>query len=112
MARRADVVIGSAFGDEGKGLITDVLAAKNAGETLVVRFNGGAQAGHTVTTPEGQRHVFSHIGSGTFTGSATFLSRFFVVNPILFHPRAGSAAAIGSFREGLRRPARCGHDAL
>lgn len=85
MARRADVVIGSAFGDEGKGLLTDVLAARQSGETLVVRFNGGAQAGHTVATPEGQRHVFSHFGSGTFAGSATFLSRFFVVNPILFH---------------------------
>lgn len=85
MARRADVVIGSAFGDEGKGLITDVLASKHFGEALIVRFNGGAQAGHTVVTPEGQRHVFSHFGSGTFVGSASFLSRFFVVNPVLFH---------------------------
>ena len=85
MARRADVVIGSAFGDEGKGLATDVLASKRPGETFVVRFNGGAQAGHTVVTPEGQRHVFSHFGSGTLAGAATFLSKFFVVNPILYH---------------------------
>ena len=85
MARRADVVIGSAFGDEGKGLVTDVLASRYVDDTVVVRFNGGAQAGHTVVTPEGQRHVFSHFGSGTFAGAATFLSRFFVVNPILYH---------------------------
>ena len=78
-------MIGSAFGDEGKGLVTDVLASGYVDDTVVVRFNGGAQAGHTVVTPEGQRHVFSHFGSGTFAGAATFLSRFFVVNPILYH---------------------------
>ncbi len=39
------VVVGCQFGDEGKGKIVDVLAGE-AG--LVVRFNGGANAGHTV----------------------------------------------------------------
>ncbi|MBI4415463.1 MAG: adenylosuccinate synthetase, partial [Euryarchaeota archaeon] len=38
-------VIGMQFGDEGKGKIVDVLAE---GAGLVVRFNGGANAGHTV----------------------------------------------------------------
>jgi len=51
---------------------------------LVVRFNGGAQAGHTVFTPEGKRHVFSHFGSGTFLGIPTYLYKYFVVNPIIF----------------------------
>lgn len=92
--RRADVVIGSAFGDEGKGLITDVLASRHAG-TLVVRFNGGAQAGHTVVTPDGRRHVFSHFGSGALAGAATLLSRFFVVNPVLFHPERERLARLG-----------------
>lgn len=95
MARHAHAVIGSAFGDEGKGLLTDILAAWHPGDTLVVRFNGGAQAGHTVVTPQGQRHVFSHFGSGAFTGAATFLSRFFVVNPVLFHPEALALAQLG-----------------
>jgi len=95
MARRADVVIGSAFGDEGKGLITDVLAARDPGDTLVVRFNGGAQAGHTVVTPEGKRHVFSHFGSGTLSGAATFLSRFFVCNPVLFQAERERLQALG-----------------
>jgi adenylosuccinate synthase len=95
MARHADVVIGSAFGDEGKGLVTDILAARHPGDTLVVRFNGGAQAGHTVVTPQGERHVFSHFGSGAFTGAATFLSRFFVVNPVLFHPEAQRLRQLG-----------------
>lgn len=80
--KTADVVIGANFGDEGKGLMTDYYAAKS--DSIVVRFNGGAQAGHTVVTPDGKRHVFSHIGSGSFAGAETFLSRYFVCNPLLF----------------------------
>jgi len=76
-------VIGAGYGDEGKGLMTDYFASKNT-NAVVIRSNGGAQAGHTVTTPEGQRHVFSHFGSGTFAGADTFLSSFFVSNPFLF----------------------------
>lgn len=79
-----DVVIGAAFGDEGKGLMTHYFASQYGRDAIVVRFNGGAQAGHTVVTEEGQRHIFRHVGSGAFAGAATFLSRFFVANPILF----------------------------
>lgn len=82
--KTAKVVIGANFGDEGKGLTTDFLCAESAGDAVVVRFNGGAQAGHTVVTPDGVRHVFSHFGSGSFTGAETYLSRFFVCNPLLF----------------------------
>lgn len=84
MMKSANVVIGANFGDEGKGLVTDFLSAPRGGEGVVARFNGGAQAGHTVTTPDGRRHIFSHFGSGSFSGAATFLSRFFVCNPLLF----------------------------
>lgn len=78
---RARAVIGANFGDEGKGLVTDYLCASE-GAGAVVRFNGGAQAGHTVVTPEGKRHVFHHFGAGTFCGVPTFLSQFFVCNPL------------------------------
>lgn len=78
------VVIGANFGDEGKGLVTDFLAASKVKPCLVVRFNGGAQAGHTVVTPRQQRHVFSHIGSGSFCEARTYLSRYFVTSPIHF----------------------------
>lgn len=77
-------VIGAGFGDEGKGLTTDYYADKYGPNTVVVRFQGASQAAHTVETPSGERHVFSHIGSGSFTGADTFLSRYFVVNPITF----------------------------
>ncbi len=49
---------------------------------MVVRFNGGCQAGHTVVTPDGLRHVFSHFGAGTLAGVPTFLSQYFICNPI------------------------------
>jgi len=81
---RARVVIGANFGDEGKGLVTDWLCATQ-GADVVVRFNGGAQAGHTVVAPGGARHIFSHFGSGSFYGVPTFLSQFFVCNPIMFY---------------------------
>lgn len=81
--RTAIAVIGANFGDEGKGLAVDALAARDP-DAVVIRHNGGAQAGHTVVTPDGRRHVFSHFGAGTFAGAATFLSRFFVVSPFVF----------------------------
>lgn len=77
-------VIGAGFGDEGKGLMTDFLCRKLAAEgvtPLNVRFNGGAQAGHTVVT-QTDRHVFGHLGSGTFAGARTYLSQDFIVNPL------------------------------
>lgn len=83
MLKNANVVIGANYGDEGKGLMTDYFAAQGD-NSLVVRFNGGCQAGHTVTTPDGRRHVFAHFGSGTFAGAATYLSRHFAVNPVLY----------------------------
>lgn len=78
--RSANVVIGANFGDEGKGLLCDFYAAPSS---TVVRFNGGAQAGHTVWR-DGVRHVFHHFGSGTLRGARTYLSRFFINNPILY----------------------------
>jgi adenylosuccinate synthase len=81
---RTKVVIGANFGDEGKGLMTDYFVDKFNGNCFVVRFNGGAQAGHTVVTPEGKRHKFSHFGSGSFLGAPTYLSKYFILNPLLF----------------------------
>jgi adenylosuccinate synthase len=49
-----------------------------------VRFNGGSQAGHTCVQADGRRHVFHHFGCGSFRGASTYLSRFFISNPILY----------------------------
>lgn len=84
-----NVVIGANYGDEGKGLVTNSLARLfPANETAVVRFNGGAQAGHTVQLDSGHRHVFSHFGSGSLNGAATILSKHFIVNPKVYQREA------------------------
>lgn len=100
---RARVVIGANFGDEGKGLMTDYLCARE-GAGVVVRFNGGAQAGHTVVTPDGERHVFQHFGSGAFAGVPTFLSQFFVCNPLQFAKEADALGAMGLAPEVYAHP--------
>ncbi|WP_160684222.1 adenylosuccinate synthetase [Clostridium sp. C2-6-12] len=81
--KQVKVVIGSNFGDEGKGLMTDYMCSVNE-DPIVIRYNSSAQAGHTVVTPNGKRHVFGHFGSGSFQGVPTFLSKYFSVNPLLF----------------------------
>ncbi len=77
-------VIGASLGDESKGKMTDYFCSQFTGDGLVIRYNSGAQAGHTVTFKDGTRHVFGHIGSGTYRNVPTYLSKFFVCNPILF----------------------------
>ena len=77
-------VVGSAFGDEGKGRWVDDLAhVLGAEDTVVVRFNGGAQAGHTVQVGSA-RHVFHHWGSGALAGSATHLGPHVVCHPMVW----------------------------
>jgi adenylosuccinate synthase len=80
---KAYIVLGLGYGDEGKGLVTDYLCANNE-QPLVIRFNGGQQAGHTVVTASGQRHVFSNFGSGSFRGTPTFWSAYCSFSPYHF----------------------------
>ncbi len=78
---RAYILIDLGFGDAGKGLLTDYLV-RHSGAGLVVRYNGGAQAGHNVVTPAGRQHTFSQFGAGTFNPEVrTILSRHVVIHP-------------------------------
>lgn len=78
---RAYIIVDLGFGDAGKGLLTDFLA-RHLKADVVVRYNGGAQAGHNVVTPDGRHHTFSQFGAGTFVpGVRTFLSRQVVIHP-------------------------------
>jgi adenylosuccinate synthase len=96
---RALVVVDLGFGDSGKGLLTDYLV-RTTGAPLVVRYNGGAQAGHNVVTPDGRHHTFAQFGAGSFVeGVRTVLSRHVVVHPTaLLH----EAAALEG--KGIRDP--------
>jgi len=77
---RTKIVLGLGFGDEGKGATTDYLCRQSR-NPLVVRFSGGHQAGHTVVTEDGHRHVFSSIGSGAFRQVPTYWSRYCTFYP-------------------------------
>jgi adenylosuccinate synthase len=92
---RAVAVVDLGFGDAGKGLITDYLV-RRLGARMVVRFNGGAQAGHNVVAPDGRHHTFSQFGSGTFVpGVRTHLARFVVVHPTALLVEAQRLAEVG-----------------
>ena len=81
VALRAIAVVDLGFGDAGKGLLTDFLTRRTSAE-VIVRFNGGAQAGHNVVTADGRHHTFAQMGAGSFSpGVRTFLSRDVVVHP-------------------------------
>lgn len=60
-------VVGANWGDEGKGKITDMLA-KNA--DIIVRFQGGANAGHTIVNDYG-KFALHTLPSGVFYGHTT-----------------------------------------
>ena len=71
-------VVGTQYGDEGKGRIIDFLAGK---ADLVIRFQGGNNAGHTVVNDKG-RFQLHLIPSGIFNPKSTnLIGTGVVVNP-------------------------------
>ena len=61
------VVVGAQWGDEGKGKLVDVLSER---ADCVVRYQGGANAGHTVVIGE-EQFILQQIPSGILHGGAT-----------------------------------------
>lgn len=73
----AKVIIGAQWGDEGKGKIVDILA-RNA--RIVVRFNGGNNAGHTIVL-NGEKFPLSLLPSGVLWKKKLLISQGVVINP-------------------------------
>jgi adenylosuccinate synthase len=71
------VIIGTQWGDEAKGKVTDFLAEK---ADCVVRFNGGANAGHTVVV-NGKEYKFRLVPSGVLHGKKLFIGNGVVLDP-------------------------------
>jgi adenylosuccinate synthase len=72
------VVVGTQWGDEGKGKITDFLAGKS---DVVVRFQGGNNAGHTIKF-DGKKFALHLIPSGIFRKEAVnIMANGMVINP-------------------------------
>ena len=84
--QQAFLTVDLGFGDAGKGSIVDFLT-RTSGAHTVIRYNGGAQAGHRVVAVASdgvtrQEHVFAQFGAGTLAGAATHLSRFMLLDPL------------------------------
>ena len=95
--QQAILTVDLGFGDAGKGSIVDYLARRHDAHT-VVRYNGGAQAGHRVVTPGAapQEHVFAQFGSGALAGAATHLSRFMLLDPLAMMVEAQHLRELGA----------------
>ncbi len=73
------VVIGSQWGDEGKGKITDYFACR---ADMVVRYQGGNNAGHTVVF-DGHKYSLQSIPSGIFNPkTVNVMANGMVINPV------------------------------
>ncbi|MDO4191201.1 MAG: adenylosuccinate synthase [Bacteroidales bacterium] len=72
------VIVGVQWGDEGKGKMTDFLAQR---ANVVVRYQGGNNAGHTITF-DGQKFALQSIPSGIFTPTIkNVMANGMVINP-------------------------------
>jgi len=77
---RICINIGANYGDEGKGLVTNLLTKE---KSIVVMTNGGAQRGHTVEN-ENERYVVHHLSSGLLNYSDIYFSEYFILNSMQF----------------------------
>jgi adenylosuccinate synthase len=86
-------VVGLQWGDEAKGKVVDLLTEQF---DIVVRYQGGANAGHTVVT-EGQTFKLSHIPSGIFRPTV----RCVVAAGVVVHPATLLAEIDGLRQRGI-----------
>jgi adenylosuccinate synthase len=77
----ATVIVGGQWGDEGKGKIVDCLMPRH---DVVIRYQGGANAGHTVVTSEGS-YAFHQMPSGILYPHVTaIIGNGVVIDPFAF----------------------------
>ena len=74
------VVVGAQWGDEGKGKIVDLLSERM---NAVARYQGGANAGHTVVI-DGEKYIFHLIPSGILHDGVVCI----IGNGVVFDPEA------------------------
>jgi adenylosuccinate synthase len=90
--RACTCVVGLQWGDEAKGKIVDLLAREH---DFVVRYNGGANAGHTVVHG-GKTFKFSLLPTGVLRpGLRSVIGNGVVVHPVRFLEEVGQLRAAG-----------------
>ena len=86
------IVVGAQWGDEGKGKVVDVLAAR---ADIVARFSGGNNAGHTIVV-DGKKMVTHLVPSGcTHPGTLCVLGPGMVIDPEVFQEEVADLRAQG-----------------
>ena len=91
------VVIGAQWGDEGKGKIVDLLSCD---ADYVVRFQGGANAGHTLKFDD-KKVVLHLIPSGIFNGDAKcVIGNGVVIDPMALVEEINEVKSMGFSLEG------------
>ncbi|HET8635174.1 MAG TPA: adenylosuccinate synthase [Gemmatimonadales bacterium] len=94
---RCAVVVGAQWGDEGKGKLVDVLAEQ---ADFVVRYQGGANAGHTVVTGDSQ-FILRQIPSGILHAGATcVIGNGVVVDPVTLFAELDALGERGIVTDG------------
>lgn len=89
-------VVGANWGDEGKGKITDLLAEQ---ADIVIRFQGGANAGHTIINKYG-KHALHLLPSGVFNAGTANL----IGNGVALNLEQLKSEYEGLLRDGVPRP--------
>ncbi len=85
------VVVGSQWGDEGKGKIVDWLSER---ADIVVRFQGGHNAGHTLVV-DGQTYKLSLLPSGIVRGKLSVIGNGVVIDPWALHSEIAAISKLG-----------------
>lgn len=92
-------IVGLQWGDEGKGKLVDLLTP---GHDAVVRYNGGANAGHSVVV-DGARHALHLVPSGILhAGTLAVIGNGVVVDPEALLAELDGLRAAGVDVRGLR----------
>jgi len=89
-------IVGANWGDEGKGKMTDLLAEE---AEIVVRFQGGANAGHTIINEYG-KFALHILPSGVFRQNVTNV----IAQGVAFNPQAFFKELDGIIEKGVPMP--------
>jgi adenylosuccinate synthase len=85
------LVLGTQWGDEGKGKVVDILAED---AELIVRFQGGNNAGHTIVVDD-EKFKLHHLPSGVVRGKSAVIGNGCVVDPKVLMKELGDLRARG-----------------
>jgi len=91
MIQTVDIIYGLAWGDEGKGKISNAMAKHY---DYVCRWNGGPNAGHTVYV-NGQKHKTHIVPSGVFAGKRCVIGPGCVINTDKFYEEVRTLRSAG-----------------